>query len=56
MDIFRLSGSSPFLGDNKQQTYTNVSTGTYSFDNDDFNNVSSLAKDFISKLLKKIPR
>ncbi|KAG8335559.1 Death-associated protein kinase 1 [Homalodisca vitripennis] len=51
-----LSGSSPFLGEDKQQTYTNVSTGSYSFDHSSFADISSLAKDFISKLLKKLPR
>lgn len=53
---FRLSGESPFLGDDKQQTYSNVSTGTYSFDHETFVDISSLAKDFISNLLQKLPR
>lgn len=52
----RLSGESPFLGDDKQETYSNVSTGTYSFDHETFEDISSLAKDFISNLLKKLPR
>ncbi|XP_054286268.1 death-associated protein kinase 1-like [Macrosteles quadrilineatus] len=51
-----LSGLSPFLGEDKQQTYTNVSTGSYTFEHKAFSEISSLAKDFIAKLLKKSPR
>jgi hypothetical protein len=54
--IFRLSGASPFLGDNVQETYANVSSATYEFDKVYFENVSDHAKDFISRLLLKDPK
>lgn len=52
----RLSGASPFLGENKQETLANVSAVDYEFDEDYFSNTSSLAKDFISRLLVKDPK
>ncbi|KAJ8261340.1 hypothetical protein COCON_G00170630 [Conger conger] len=51
-----LSGASPFLGDSKQETLANVSAVNYQFDEEFFRNTSSLAKDFISKLLIKDPK
>lgn len=51
-----LSGASPFLGETKQETFSNVSNGTYTFDKEYFENVSSQAKDFINRLLVKDPR
>ncbi|XP_075209802.1 death-associated protein kinase 1-like [Lycorma delicatula] len=51
-----LSGASPFLGETKQDTFSNVSSGTFSFDKEYFETVSSQAKDFISRLLVKDPR
>ncbi|XP_076331369.1 death-associated protein kinase 1-like isoform X2 [Tachypleus tridentatus] len=51
-----LSGASPFLGDDKQETFTNVSAVNYCFDEGHFSHVSDLAKDFIAKLLVKDPR
>ncbi|XP_013889961.1 death-associated protein kinase 1 [Austrofundulus limnaeus] len=51
-----LSGASPFLGDNKQETLANVSAVDYSFDEEFFSNTSVLAKDFISRLLVKDPK
>ncbi|KAJ8286905.1 hypothetical protein GJAV_G00044740 [Gymnothorax javanicus] len=51
-----LSGASPFLGDCKQETLANVSAVNYQFDEEFFRNTSSLAKDFISKLLMKDPK
>ncbi|XP_035246721.1 death-associated protein kinase 1-like isoform X2 [Anguilla anguilla] len=51
-----LSGASPFLGDSKQETLANVSAVNYEFDEEFFRNTSSLAKDFISKLLIKDPK
>uniref|UniRef100_A0A6Q2Z5B6 Non-specific serine/threonine protein kinase n=1 Tax=Esox lucius TaxID=8010 RepID=A0A6Q2Z5B6_ESOLU len=51
-----LSGASPFLGDNKQETLANVSAVDYSFDDEFFSNTSHLAKDFISRLLIKDPK
>uniref|UniRef100_A0A3Q3APX8 non-specific serine/threonine protein kinase n=1 Tax=Kryptolebias marmoratus TaxID=37003 RepID=A0A3Q3APX8_KRYMA len=51
-----LSGASPFLGDNKQETLANVSAVDYTFDEEFFSNTSVLAKDFISRLLVKDPK
>lgn len=51
-----LSGASPFLGDNKQETLANVSAVDYTFDEDFFSNTSALAKDFIARLLIKDPK
>lgn len=52
----RLSGASPFLGDNKQETLANVSAVDYTFDEEFFSNTSVLAKDFIARLLVKDPK
>ncbi|XP_056153779.1 death-associated protein kinase 1 [Lampris incognitus] len=51
-----LSGASPFLGDNKQETLANVSAVNYTFDEEFFSNTSALAKDFIARLLIKDPK
>ncbi|XP_077457150.1 death-associated protein kinase 1 [Stigmatopora argus] len=51
-----LSGASPFLGDNKQETLANVSAVDYTFDEDFFGGTSILAKDFIARLLVKDPK
>ncbi|XP_008543505.1 death-associated protein kinase 1 [Microplitis demolitor] len=51
-----LSGASPFLGDNKQETYANVAACQYQFDDEFFSNISELAKDFIRSLLVKDPK
>ncbi|XP_043101014.1 death-associated protein kinase 1 [Puntigrus tetrazona] len=51
-----LSGASPFLGENKQETLANVSAVDYEFDEEYFSNTSALAKDFITRLLLKDPK
>lgn len=51
-----LSGASPFLGENKQETLANVSAVDYEFDEEYFSNTSCLAKDFIARLLIKDPK
>lgn len=51
-----LSGTSPFLGDNQQETYQNITSVDYDFEDDYFETTSKLAKDFIDKLLVKNPR
>ncbi|CAJ0949665.1 unnamed protein product [Ranitomeya imitator] len=51
----RLSGASPFLGETKQETLTNISGVNYDFDEEYFSNTSELAKDFIRRLLVKDP-
>ncbi|KAG7203548.1 hypothetical protein KM043_013598 [Ampulex compressa] len=50
-----LSGASPFLGEDKQETYANVAACQYQFDNEYFSTVSEIAKDFIRSLLIKDP-
>ncbi|KAJ8285347.1 hypothetical protein GJAV_G00025790 [Gymnothorax javanicus] len=51
-----LSGASPFLGENKQETLANVSAVNYEFDEEFFSSTSGLAKDFIARLLIKDPK
>lgn len=51
-----LSGASPFLGEDKQETYANVAACQYQFDDKYFSTVSEFAKDFISSLLVKDPK
>ncbi|CAF2797406.1 unnamed protein product [Rotaria sp. Silwood2] len=48
-----LSGLSPFMGDNDNDTYTNINRANYDFDDEAFTDISDEAKDFISKLLVK---
>lgn len=50
---FRLSGLSPFMGDNDAETFTNIVRAEYDFDDEAFDAISSDAKDFISALLCK---
>ena len=52
----RLAGYSPFQGETHQETFLNVSTCDYDFDDEVFDAVSSDAKDFIEKLLVRSPR
>lgn len=51
-----MSGASPFLGETKQETLTNISAVNYDFDEEYFSNTSELAKDFIRRLLVKDPK
>lgn len=51
--LYRVSGLSPFVGDDDVQTMTNVTLGKYSFDYHSFDDVSEQAKDFIRSLLVK---
>ncbi|KFM82696.1 Myosin light chain kinase, smooth muscle, partial [Stegodyphus mimosarum] len=48
-----LSGLSPFMGDSDLETMGNVTKAEYDFDDESFDNISDVAKDFISKLLIK---
>ena len=50
-ECIRLSGLSPFLGSDKQETLSNASAVNYSFDDENFRLTSELAKDFIKNLL-----
>ncbi|NXE43234.1 DAPK3 kinase, partial [Ptilorrhoa leucosticta] len=56
LSLLRLSGASPFLGETKQETLTNISAVNYDFDEEYFSNTSELAKDFIRRLLVKDPK
>jgi serine/threonine protein kinase len=51
-----LSGHSPFTGDNKQETYCNITNGPLDFPPYLFGSVSEQAKDFIRKLLVRDPK
>ncbi|XP_039503094.1 myosin light chain kinase, smooth muscle isoform X2 [Pimephales promelas] len=48
-----VSGLSPFMGDNDIETLSNVTSATWDFEDDAFDEISDEAKDFISNLLKK---
>ncbi|KAM9215889.1 serine/threonine-protein kinase 17A [Dugong dugon] len=50
-----LTGISPFLGDNKQETFLNISQMNLSFSEEEFDVVSESAIDFIKALLVKKP-
>ena len=47
-----MSGLSPFMGENEQETLSNVSMGEVDFDDEVFDEVSEDAKDFIEFLLQ----
>ena len=51
----RLSGESPFLGENEADTVRRITEGRWEFC-DVFDYVSKAAKDFIMRLLMKEPR
>lgn len=50
-----VTGESPFVGDDKQETYLNVSQVNVDYSRENFSRVSELAVDFIRKLLVKAP-
>ncbi|KAM3862033.1 serine/threonine-protein kinase 17B [Diretmus argenteus] len=50
-----VTGESPFVGDNKQETYLNVSQVNVDYSREAFSRVSELAVDFIRQLLVKVP-
>ena len=47
----RLSGLSPFMGDDDNETFTNILKADYDFEDEAFNDITQNAKDFISELL-----
>ncbi|XP_061905384.1 serine/threonine kinase 17a like [Entelurus aequoreus] len=51
-----LTGESPFLGDDKQGTFLNISQVSVEYSHDTFEDISPLAVDFIKSLLVKNPR
>ncbi len=48
-----MSGLSPFMGENDLETYNNIASAEFDYDDESFNDISDEAKDFISKLLIK---
>lgn len=53
--LFRLSGLSPFLGDDDSETECSIQTCEWDYDCIEFDHVSEEAKDFISNLLVRDP-
>lgn len=51
--LCRLSGLSPFAGDNDIETLKNVKACDWDFDEEAFRDVSEEGKDFIKRLLVK---
>ena len=52
-NVYRLSGLSPFMGDNDAETLANVTTAEWDFDDPVFEDISQEAKEFIQDLLVK---
>ena len=52
----RMSGLSPFAGDDNQETCSNVTKAIWDFDDAAFETISPEAKDFISKLMVRNSR
>lgn len=50
---YRLSGESPFQGNNDAETLALVTAAKFEFDQESFEDISDQAKDFISSLLKR---
>ena len=53
---FRVSGLSPFQGDNDNETISNILKVEYDFAAEEFEAITAGCKDFIKKLLVKDPR
>lgn len=53
--VLRLSGLSPFQDDTDEETLKNIIAMKYEFNERHFSMTSSMAKDFIQKLLVKDP-
>lgn len=51
--LFRLTGLSPFAGEDKQETCYNVSLAALDFPEEYFKNISHTAQDFIKRLLQR---
>lgn len=51
----RLSGLSPFMGDDDNETIQNVSSAEWDFDDEAFDVVSDMSKTFIEELLIRGP-
>ena len=55
LPFLRLSGISPFAGDDVMETYSNIGLVDYDFDCEEFDECSDAAVDFIEKLLLRKP-
>ena len=53
--VFRMSGLSPFAGEDDLETLNNVKRCDWDFDSEAFKGISDIGKDFIRKLLIKQP-
>ena len=51
--VARVSGLSPFMGDNDSETLVSVTMAQWDFDDDTFDEISDDAKNYIEKLLVK---
>ena len=54
--FYRISGLSPFLGDNDGETFANVTSAMWDFEDEAFDDISENCKEFIEKLLVQNPR
>lgn len=54
--ILSLSGLSPLLGDDNNETLANVTAVEWDFEDESFDVISDEAKDFIAQLMVKNPR
>lgn len=54
--VCRLSGESPFQGDNEAETLALVTAAQWEFSEESFEEITQEAKDFISSLLIKETR
>lgn len=54
--LCRLSGESPFQGDNDAETLALVTAAQWEFSEESFEEITQEAKDFISSFLIKKPR
>ena len=54
--ILSLSGLSPLLGEDNNETLANVTAVEWDFEDESFDVISDDAKDFIAQLMVKSPR
>ena len=54
--ILSLSGLSPLLGEDNNETLANVTAVEWDFEDESFDVISDEAKDFIAQLMVKSPR
>ncbi|VDL95462.1 unnamed protein product [Schistocephalus solidus] len=56
MTYILLSGISPFAGDSQIETFQNILECAVTYDREEFDEVSTAARDFMDRLLQKNPR